>query len=177
MQNAQLALNAATAAGFRESGISSLIDSRGHPTPPMVAVRSSGQATDTIVGVLPNDSDDVVPMVSEDYLRAYLGIANERFRENEQRKARFREAFLRLTAARDNETSPIARPSHLQQAAGVPPLSDKQRRKQERKAETARSWNEVRNWQYDIVVCSSPAVEETPEDDLRFLLGEDTTES
>ena len=97
--NAQKALHAATAAGFRESGISNIVDDKSGPACPMVAVRSSGLAFDSIIGFQcpPTSStgtSEVHPMVSESYLRTLLHVANERLDINEQRKLRFREAFL-----------------------------------------------------------------------------------
>jgi tRNA wybutosine-synthesizing protein 3 len=122
---AQLALAAATTAGFRESGISSLLDGKGRQTPPMVAVRSSGQAFDAVIGFVPSDSDQVVPMVSEEYLRTCLKLANNRFRENEQRKARFQDNFCKLTTSENQAISTTQDYKN----------SDKKRRKADQQAE------------------------------------------
>jgi len=65
----------------------------------MVAVRSSGLAYDCIVGYCPADSGEdaqIVPMVSEAYLRTLLAIANQRFKTNEERRERFRKALMKI---------------------------------------------------------------------------------
>ena len=98
-EQAQAALSAAMTAGFRESGITGLIDSKARPTPPMVAVRSSGLGLDSIIGFHSADPSTtvhqrIVPMVSEAYLRTLIQVANERFRENADRKLRFRVALI-----------------------------------------------------------------------------------
>ena len=82
-------------AGFRESGISGITDQVGRSTCPMVAVRSSGLALDSIIGFKPSpESSQISPMVSEPYLQTLLQVANDRFRTNEERKMRFLEALL-----------------------------------------------------------------------------------
>ena len=83
-------------AGFRESGISGLYDSKGRSTNPMVAVRSSGLALDSIVGYqsYASGTHRIFPMVSEVYLRTLIQVANDRFEINAQRTKRFRLAFL-----------------------------------------------------------------------------------
>ncbi|KAK4550887.1 hypothetical protein LTR36_000467 [Oleoguttula mirabilis] len=99
---AQHAASAALQAGFRESGINGILDhakDRQPPTP-MVAVRSSGLAFDCIIGYQPSGDPeqcggDVQPMVSEDYLRTVMGIANQRFKVNAERTERFMQALLR----------------------------------------------------------------------------------
>jgi hypothetical protein len=100
-EDAQIALKAALQAGFRESGISGLFDSKGRPSTPVVAVRSSGLSLDAIIGYTdPNapelDAGILHPMISESYLRTILGLANQRFATNEERKCRFEESFRRL---------------------------------------------------------------------------------
>ena len=98
MEEAQAALHAAVQSGFRESGISGLLDSKGQPSTPMVAVRSSGLALDSVIGFKHADSSvtgaaNIQPMVSESYLRTIVQLANDRFTTNEERKIRFWEAF------------------------------------------------------------------------------------
>jgi tRNA wybutosine-synthesizing protein 3 len=159
---AQLALTAATTAGFRESGISSLLDSKGHQTPPMVAVRSSGQAFDAVIGFVPGESDQVVPMVSEEYLRTCLKLANNRFRENEERKRRFQDNFLNLTTS---ETEAV---SHAQN----PKVSEKKRRKAARQAEQ-RHLSESRVLRQDEPARGKDrSYERLPEYDVQFLVDE-----
>lgn len=106
------------------------MDSKGTPTPPMVAVRSSGMAFDTIVAALVNDK--MLPMVSEDYLRTLLRTANDHFIINEQRKTRFRQAFASLTAPSTTGTfkSKAERPDSY---SLTKPMKERQRRKEARK--------------------------------------------
>ena len=83
------------AAGFRESGISGLYESKGRSSNPMVAVRSSGLALDSIVGFQSSSkTHQIFPMVSEVYLRTLIQVANDRFEINTQRMKRFRLAFF-----------------------------------------------------------------------------------
>lgn len=100
-ESAQTMLGAGMAAGFRESGTSGIVDSKGHPSAPMVAIRSSGLAMDCIIGFQPssitNDhtrAPHVQPMVSEDYLRTVIVVVNNRFKQNILRKERFRQSML-----------------------------------------------------------------------------------
>ncbi|KAK0897905.1 hypothetical protein LTR02_010452 [Friedmanniomyces endolithicus] len=112
-QAAQHAATAALTSGFRESGSTGILSSSSnHPATPMVAVRSSGLVFDCIIGYSTNVSlsepisshastggeasrPKIVPMVSEGYLRTLLGIANQRFKTNEERRERFRKGLLR----------------------------------------------------------------------------------
>lgn len=84
-------------AGFRESGISGIEDKLGRATPPMLAVRTSGIALDSIVGFQSDQpgAEQMIPVVSAGYLRAILQLANARFRENSDRTWRFHQALLR----------------------------------------------------------------------------------
>lgn len=94
-EHAHLVMSAASDAGFRESGISGNIeDSAQKSATPMVAVRSSGLAFDSLIAYADSTTADVKTMVTEDYLRALLGVANERFITNAQRKERFRVGLL-----------------------------------------------------------------------------------
>lgn len=102
---AQAALHAAVTAGFRESGISSILDNKGRPNTPMVAVRSTGMALDSIIGFRSASTNfEITPMVSEDYVATLIRIANSRFQINEERKARFREAFLEQARLMDTDS-------------------------------------------------------------------------
>lgn len=88
-------------AGFRESGISGVYPAGNKPTMPMVAVRTTGLGFDCIIAyqqITASGEVSIVPMVSEDYLRVLVKIANERFKTNEQRKERFRQALLARVA-------------------------------------------------------------------------------
>ncbi|KAH9845940.1 Methyltransferase TYW3 [Teratosphaeria destructans] len=103
LQAAQHAAAAALEAGFRESGVNGILDSsKGHlhqPATPMVAVRSSGLAFDCIIGytVSSSENPEIKPMVTEDYLRTLVDVANQRFTVNRERTERFRKALLRQT--------------------------------------------------------------------------------
>lgn len=66
----------------------------------MVAIRSSGLAFDCIIGYYaagtsPEDKGTIRPMVSEPYLRTLVGVANQRFKTNIERRERFRATLLK----------------------------------------------------------------------------------
>ena len=86
-------------AGFRESGISSLPDTKGELSNIVVAVRSSGLGLDSIIGFHTDDvgGHRVIPMVSEPYLHTLFHVANQRFVVNSHRTERFREALMEPT--------------------------------------------------------------------------------
>lgn len=86
-------------AGFRESGISSITGS--HPTP-IVAVRTQGLALESIIAYQ-DANGNVQPMVSEQYLRTLLELANSRFISNTERTERFRHALLGHDTHRDHK--------------------------------------------------------------------------
>jgi tRNA wybutosine-synthesizing protein 3 len=91
-------LSAALHAGFRESGAINIASNLDGETTPMVAVRSTGLAFDSVVGYL-HDSNDytstplIFSSVGESYLRSLVAIANMRFQENTRRIERFVEAL------------------------------------------------------------------------------------
>jgi tRNA wybutosine-synthesizing protein 3 len=87
-------LSAALGAGFRESGAVSLTASKGSGEPnPMVAIRSTGYSFDSIIGYQ-DDHGHNIALVHDTYLRILIGIANERFKVNEQRISRLKEGLL-----------------------------------------------------------------------------------
>ncbi|KAG7291595.1 hypothetical protein NEMBOFW57_001614 [Staphylotrichum longicolle] len=92
MEHAQLVIQAGMEAGFRESGAVSLL--KRHPdeeATPMVAVRSMGLSFESLIGA---ETDGVRrTIVSPQYLKTLVQIANERFVENERRIARFSAAL------------------------------------------------------------------------------------
>ncbi|KAJ9635373.1 hypothetical protein H2199_008376 [Coniosporium tulheliwenetii] len=92
--DAQKVLSAALTAGFRESGAVSLTSTGNGEEIPMVAVRSTGLAFDSIVGYETAEGK-VVSIVDEPYLQALVAIANERFCVNTERIQRFRSAVLK----------------------------------------------------------------------------------
>ena len=104
LYHAQPILAAAINAGFRESGIQSLKNLDDVNAFPMVAIRSSGLALESIIGCVPDrvkdtikvGSDDenyvnkdVHSLVSESYLDLLLNVANDRFKSNTERMNRF----------------------------------------------------------------------------------------
>ena len=56
---------------------------------PMVAVRSTGLASDTVIGYR-NPDGKMLNLVDESYLRTLVNIANDRFRVNGERINKFR---------------------------------------------------------------------------------------
>ncbi|KAI1949245.1 hypothetical protein LOZ57_002618 [Ophidiomyces ophidiicola] len=96
--HAKPVLAAASNAGFRESGIQSLRCLDDSTACPIVAVRSSGLALESIIGYVErsNVSHKQVAhsLVSESYLRMMVSIANQRFQVNLERMGRFRTKLL-----------------------------------------------------------------------------------
>lgn len=81
---------------------------------PIVAVRSSGLALESIIGYAEDDSPDlgssngeptIRSLVSEEYLQMLVDISNERFDVNTQRKERFRTLLLDM-CSRDSGGKP-----------------------------------------------------------------------
>jgi len=85
---------AANQAGFRESGAMGLTAAKDGSTSPMVAVRSAGLSFDSIIGYQA-DNGRLVSLVDEQYLRALVKIANQRFEINSARIQRFRDHLLK----------------------------------------------------------------------------------
>ncbi|KAK2760264.1 hypothetical protein FQN54_002332 [Arachnomyces sp. PD_36] len=98
LKHAQPVLAAASSAGFRESGLQSLRNLDDEGTSPIVAVRSSGLALESIIGIREphSDGDIARSLVSEEYLRMLVAVANERFKVNIERVARFRAKLMEL---------------------------------------------------------------------------------
>lgn len=93
IDDAQHVLNAALTAGFRESGAVSLGSTKGESNP-IVAVRSAGYSFDAIIGYQDEKGDNIA-MVDANYLRTLVNVANERFKINLDRIARFRDGLLK----------------------------------------------------------------------------------
>ena len=101
-------LAAAINAGFRESGVQSLKNLDDANSFPMVAIRSSGLAMESIVGYCMDGEKEanktgnvhrVYPLVDEKYLEMMIRLADQRFRTNAERTNRFEEdLFYRGTA-------------------------------------------------------------------------------
>ena len=93
LHHAQPILAAAINAGFRESGIQSLKNLDDVNAFPMVAIRSSGLALESIIGRTSSDGNpnngDVYSLVTNDYLDLLLNVANDRFESNTERMRRF----------------------------------------------------------------------------------------
>ncbi|KAK3169058.1 hypothetical protein OEA41_005506 [Lepraria neglecta] len=111
LHHAQPILAAAINAGFRESGIQSLKNLDDAKAFPMVAIRSSGLALESIVGSMRDcmedlgslsednggysNDEEVHSLVREDYLDLLIKLANERFKTNTERMRRFEEDLFR----------------------------------------------------------------------------------
>ena len=80
-------------AGFRESGAVSLGSSKSGEANPVVAVRSTGYSFDSIIGYQDNEGRNI-SLVDGEHLRTLVCIANERFKINLERIARFRTQLL-----------------------------------------------------------------------------------
>lgn len=104
LDDAHRVLTAALSSGFRESGAVSLNASNADGLNPMVAVRSTGYSFDAIIG-FQSDQGDNIALVDETYLQTLIGIANERFKTNDERISRFRSALLEQYAS--NHTSAL----------------------------------------------------------------------
>jgi len=87
-------LGAAIGAGFRESGVQSLKNLHDTDAFPMVAIRSSGLALESLIGYLHEEEGVIQSVVSEEYLRLLLKMANERFLANTERMRRFENAMF-----------------------------------------------------------------------------------
>lgn len=61
----------------------------------MVAVRSTGYSFDSIIGYQ-NGHGQNIALVDEKYLRILVDIANDRFRINSERIARFRDKLMEI---------------------------------------------------------------------------------
>lgn len=100
LHHAQSILAAAINAGFRESGVQSLKNLNDPNVFPMVAVRTSGLAFESLIGFLmesgpSEESQGIIhSLVSEEYLGILLKIANERFQTNTKRMKRFKNALF-----------------------------------------------------------------------------------
>lgn len=121
LYHAQPVLAAASHAGFRESGLQSLrclevlhsntpgqhpssTDNASHS--PIVAVRSAGLAFESVIGYCEDSNNNSEPvlrsLVTEEYLRMLIALANERFEVNKERVERFRSRLLDLCKTTPN---------------------------------------------------------------------------
>jgi tRNA wybutosine-synthesizing protein 3 len=93
--HAQRVLTAALNAGFRESGAVSLSTAKSRDSTPIVAVRSTGYSFDCFIGYQDGNGRNVC-LVGEKYLQSMVAIANDRFRINTERIARFHKALVNM---------------------------------------------------------------------------------
>ena len=102
LAHAQSILAAAINAGFRESGVQSLKNLNDPNAFPMVAIRTSGLALSSLIGLVDDEPDPSRPrsLVSEEYLRILLDVANGRFEANAERIRRFRHEILERTSTK-----------------------------------------------------------------------------
>lgn len=85
-------IQAGMEAGFRETGAVSLLKRQpDEEATPIVAVRSMGLSFESLIGVETGGVRQ--PVVSRQYLKTLVQIANDRFVENEKRIARFSTAL------------------------------------------------------------------------------------
>lgn len=110
IDDAQRVLAAALSAGFRESGAVSLTSAKNGDVTPMVAVRSTGYAFDSIVGFQDDDACNR-SLVDETCLRTLVDIANDRFRINTERIARFRTALAASYSCLTSPANTSAKPN------------------------------------------------------------------
>lgn len=104
LAHAQPILAAAINAGFRESGVQSLKNLNDANCFPMVAIRSSGLALESIVGMaIGNEEkqDEMYSIVGDEHLELLLKLANERFKSNTARMRRFEFDLFNKHARRD----------------------------------------------------------------------------
>ncbi|KAF4949437.1 hypothetical protein FGADI_8889 [Fusarium gaditjirri] len=100
-EHAQLLLRSGLQAGFRESGALNIIPNGKDAATPMVAIRTMGLAFESLIGQQVDGHRQCI--VSPEYLRTLVQIANERFIENKKRIERFQIAF------RDAVSAPVPR--------------------------------------------------------------------
>lgn len=109
LDHAQRILNAGMGAGFRESGAVSVGSSKTGEANPVVAVRSTGYSFDSIIGYQ-NEEGHNISLIDEDHLRTLVCIANERFKINVERIARFRAQLLESYQPTPASTSGVSKP-------------------------------------------------------------------
>ncbi|KAK4125024.1 hypothetical protein N657DRAFT_643811 [Parathielavia appendiculata] len=96
--HAQLVIQAGMEAGFRETGAVSLLKRQpDKEAMPMVAVRSMGLSFESLIGAEARGVRQLI--VTPDYLKTLVHIANERFVENNKRIARFSAALEAVSSS------------------------------------------------------------------------------
>lgn len=96
LDHAQPVLSAASSSGFRESGLQSLRCLSDSSAYPVVAIRSAGLSLESIIGYYSHHYGCARGLVSEDYLRMLIALANDRFKVNAERMERLREKLMEL---------------------------------------------------------------------------------
>lgn len=116
LSHAQPVLAAASASGFRESGLQSLRCLEGEEGPsPIVAVRSSGLSLESVIGYCDDEDESSVEpairsLVTEEYLEMLLAMSNERFGINAERRERFHASLLEsYTSTRSQSRTGVAK--------------------------------------------------------------------
>ncbi|KAL9131141.1 MAG: hypothetical protein Q9217_000842 [Psora testacea] len=116
LHHAQPILAAAINAGFRESGVQSLKNLEDANAFPMVAVRTSGLAFESLIGYLlenetrlDGEHEAMRRLVSDEYLENLLDIANERFKINAERTQRFEEEVFGRNGQQSGWEDPATR--------------------------------------------------------------------
>ena len=141
LHHAHPVLSAASASGFRESGLQSLrcMDAEDGPSP-IVAVRSAGLSLESVIGYCEEGTDDdnqadeepiIRSLVTEEYLQMLVAMSNERFEVNTERKERFRSSMLDLCAA----GHPRGAKTKKGKAKGSADWEDPEKRKERKRAE------------------------------------------
>ena len=110
LAHASSILAAAINAGFRESGVQSL-KNLDDPLKafPMVAVRTSGLAFESLIGYATEDTymdearEGIHSLVNKDYLEMLLEVASERFQANKHRMQRFEAEIVRTEQSKPAE--------------------------------------------------------------------------
>jgi tRNA wybutosine-synthesizing protein 3 len=87
----------------------SLSTTKSGESTPMIAVRSAGYSFDSIIGYQDEHGRNV-PLVDEKYLQVLVAIANDRFRINVERIARFRTALIDAFKPSGFSTSEATKP-------------------------------------------------------------------
>lgn len=109
LTHAQPVLSAASASGFRESGLQSLRCLEGSDgSSPIVAVRSSGLSLESVIGYCDDNETSanepiVHSLVTEEYLEMLVALSNERFAVNTDRKERFRASLIQACSPNQSE--------------------------------------------------------------------------
>lgn len=107
LSHAQPVLAAASASGFRESGLQSLRCLEGDEgLSPIVAVRSSGLSLESAIGYCDdNDIDEPVVrgLVTEEYLEMLVAMSNERLTVNAGRRGRSQASLLTSCSLGQNQ--------------------------------------------------------------------------